>query len=109
MDSVPLALERRHIGVATVFAALVLLAFVGVMVWLHHGASRVEEVAEPERALAAVVGRTLDLDDGLARAPAWERRLSAPPVRSPPGGPAPAIRRYRRLAAPPPDPGLACV
>ncbi len=106
MDSVPLAPERRHIGVATVFAALVLLAFVGVMVWLHHGASRVEEVAEPERALAAVVGRTLDLDDGLARAPAWERRLYALLVGSRAEDLAQAIVWYDELEALSPDPGV---
>jgi len=75
MDSVPTAPERRHVGVATVIAALALGAFVVFVFWIHHGASRVEQVDEPERALATVVGRTLDLDEGVDRAPAWERRL----------------------------------
>ena len=75
MDSVPPAPERQHVGVATVLAALVLLAFVVFTTWLHHAAARVEEVAEPERALDAVVGRTLDLDEGVAGALAWERAL----------------------------------
>src|SRR5437762_8476236 len=75
MDSVPTAPERRHVGVATGIAALALGAFVVFVFWIHHGASRVVQVDEPERALAAVVGRTLDLDEGVDRAPAWERRL----------------------------------
>jgi membrane protease YdiL (CAAX protease family) len=75
MDSVPTAPERQHVGVVTVLAALALGAFVVFVFWVHHGASRVEQVDEPERALAAVVGRTLDLDEGVDRAPAWERRL----------------------------------
>jgi membrane protease YdiL (CAAX protease family) len=32
-------------------------------------------VAEPERALALIVGRTMELQEALARAPRWERRL----------------------------------
>lgn len=75
MDSVPAAPERQRVGVATVLAALVLLAFAGLAAWRHHATARVEAVAEPERALAAVVGRTLDLDEGIAAAPAWERRF----------------------------------
>lgn len=106
MDSVPVAPERRHIGVATLFAALVLLGFVGVMVWLHHGASRVEEVAEPERALAAIVGRTLDLDDALARVSAWERRLYALLVGSRAEDLAQAIVWYDELEALSLDPGV---
>src|SRR5438105_4414764 len=75
MDSVPTTPERRHVGVATVIAALALGAFVVFVFWIHHGASRVEQVDEPEPPLATVVGRTLDLDEGVDRAPAWERRL----------------------------------
>ncbi len=67
--------ERQPVGGATVLAALVLLAFVVFMTWLHHTASRVEDMAQPERALAVVVGRTLDLDDAVDGAPTWERRI----------------------------------
>jgi len=75
MDSVPQMAERRHVGVLTVLAALVLLAFVVLAGWLHSTGSPVEDTAEPERALALIVGRTLDLDEGVEQAPAWERRL----------------------------------
>ncbi|MEK7701868.1 MAG: hypothetical protein AAB418_07660 [candidate division NC10 bacterium] len=75
MDSVPHAAERRHVGVLTVLSALVLLAFVALVGWLDYTGSGVEDMAEPERALALIVGRTLDLDEGVDRAPAWERRL----------------------------------
>lgn len=75
MDSVPQMTERRHVGVLTVLSALVLLAFVVLVGWLHYTGSRVEDVAEPERALALIVGRTLELDEGVEQAPAWERQL----------------------------------
>lgn len=75
MDSVPQAAERRQVGVLTVLSALVLVAFVVLVGWLHYTGSRVADMAEPERALALIVGRTLDLDEGVEQAPAWERRL----------------------------------
>ena len=75
MDSVPQAAERRHVGVLTVLSAIVLLAFVVLVGWLHYTGSRVADMAEPERALALIVGRTLDFDEGVEQAPAWERRL----------------------------------
>ncbi|MBI4255827.1 MAG: CPBP family intramembrane metalloprotease [Candidatus Rokubacteria bacterium] len=77
MDSVPAPAERRHVGVLTALSAVVLLAFAGLLLWLQATGTRVEDVAEPERALALIVGRTLDLDDAVARAPGWERRLHA--------------------------------
>lgn len=75
MDSVPQPAERRHVGVLTILSALVLLAFLVLAGWLHYTGSRVEDMAEPERALALIVGRTLELDEGVEQAPAWERRL----------------------------------
>ena len=68
--------ERPRLSRAgTLFAALILVAFAGWMTWTHLTQSRVETVAEPEDALALVVSRGMDLNEGLAKAPAWERRL----------------------------------
>src|SRR5574341_13065 len=77
MDSVPATAERQPVGVLTLLSALVLLAFVLLVGWLHVTGSRLEELEESEgtSALALVVGRTLDLDEGVQQAPAWERRL----------------------------------
>src|SRR3989338_8910253 len=77
MDSVPAAAGRPHLGVLTALAGLVLLAFVVLLLWLSWSRPRVEDVAEPARALALVVSRTLDLAAAVAGAPAWERRLWA--------------------------------
>lgn len=70
------ARERPRLSRAgTLSAGLILLVFAGWMTWTHLTQARVETVAEPEEALALVVARGLDLNEGLATAPAWERRL----------------------------------
>ncbi|HTO12422.1 MAG TPA: type II CAAX endopeptidase family protein [Candidatus Binatia bacterium] len=61
----------------TLLAAVVLVAFVTIAVRLHAFEPRLAAVAEPERALALLVGRTLDVETALTAAPAWERRLYA--------------------------------
>ena len=53
MDSVPTTLERQDVGApepagrpragfATILAAIVLLAFIAMMIWLQYAGSRVE-------------------------------------------------------------------
>ena len=94
MDSVPAAVERQDIGapqprhrllvrLVTILAALVLLAFLVMMVSLQLSGSRVESESEPERALALIVGRTMDIDEAISRTPSWEqfvyRALSSDP------------------------------
>src|SRR5438445_10041810 len=74
-DSAPQTTERRHLGGLTALSALVLVAVVALVTWLHFTGSRVADVPEPEHALAGVVGHSLDLDDGIDGASAWERRL----------------------------------
>ncbi|MGH7302719.1 MAG: hypothetical protein ACRELZ_05480, partial [Candidatus Rokuibacteriota bacterium] len=86
MDSVPTTLERQDIGApgpagrprvgfVTILATVVLLAFIAMMIWLQYAGSRVEGIEEPERGLALIVGRTMDFDDAVGRASAWERFL----------------------------------
>jgi membrane protease YdiL (CAAX protease family) len=106
MDSVSAASQRRHLGVATVLAALVLGAFVLGTAWLHYSASRVEAVPDPERALALFVGRTLDLDDAIEGAPAWERRLYAVLLGGRADDLAQALRWYDELEARSLDPDV---
>jgi CAAX protease family protein len=68
--------ERPRLSLAgTLLAALILVAFAAWIIWTHLTQSRVEMVAAPEEALALVVSRGMDLGEGLARAPRWERRL----------------------------------
>lgn len=72
-DSVQAPTERQPVGVVTALSALVLVVFIALMAWLSYGGSPLEAVDELERALALVVGRTLDLDDAIARAAGLER------------------------------------
>lgn len=84
MDSVPAAVERQDIGapqprrhllvrLVTILAALVLLAFIVMMVALQLSGSRVESESDPERALALIVGRTMDIDEAISHTPSWEQ------------------------------------
>jgi CAAX protease family protein len=58
-----------------VASALVLVLLVALLVHLRTGESRLAGLDDPERALALVVGRTMDVQVAVAGAPRWERRL----------------------------------
>jgi len=69
---------RRLLGRGvTVASALVLITLVAFLVRVHVGEPRLAGVEDPERALALIVGSSMDTQAALARAPAWERRLYA--------------------------------
>jgi CAAX protease family protein len=53
----------------------VLLTMVAFLVRVHVSEPRLAGVENPERALALIVGSSMDAQAALARAPAWERRL----------------------------------
>jgi len=76
----------------------VLAAFVALALRLHDGEPRLATVAEPERALALLVGRTMDVETGLTAAPAWERRLYALTLSDPGRELDQAILWYEELA-----------
>jgi membrane protease YdiL (CAAX protease family) len=61
--------------VVTVVSVLVLAAAIALLVLAHLGSSRLGAVEDPERALALVVSRTMDIQATLAGARSWERRL----------------------------------
>ena len=69
-----------------------------LVVRLHVTSARVESVSEPDRALALIVERTMDLDDALADASALERRLYALTLTDGGGSLAQAIDWYEELA-----------
>jgi uncharacterized protein len=76
----------------------VLVAFVILVARLHLTSARVESVGEPDRALALIVERTMDLDDALAAASPLERRLYALTLTDGGGSLAQAIEWYEELA-----------
>lgn len=67
--------DRPLSASGTIVAALVLAIFAGWLTWINLTQSRVETAETPEEALALVVSRGMDLNEGLIRARAWERRL----------------------------------
>ncbi|MBA2253246.1 MAG: CPBP family intramembrane metalloprotease, partial [Nitrospirales bacterium] len=61
--------------VVTVLMALVLMTGVGFFIWLQISIPRLDRVGFPERALSHLVSRTLDIEEAITQAPAWERAL----------------------------------
>ena len=117
MDSVPAAVERQDIGApeprrpllvwfVTTLAGLVLLSFIAVMAWLQLTGSRVDGIEEPERALALIVGRTMDIDEAVVRAPAWERFVYRVLSSDPAEDVAEGLRWYEELARESAHPGI---
>lgn len=76
-----------------------LLALTALLVVLNAGEPPLAGVEQPERALALIVGRTLDVHAALAAAPAWERRLYALTLTDPGDEIDQAIAWYEELAA----------
>jgi membrane protease YdiL (CAAX protease family) len=58
-------------------AALVLVGFIGLAMYSHTGEPRLAAIEQPERALALIVGRTMDVEAALRGARSWERRVYA--------------------------------
>jgi membrane protease YdiL (CAAX protease family) len=59
----------------SLLAAVFLIASLAAVVWLSASVPKLDRMEAPERALARMVGRTMDAQVGLERAPAWKRRL----------------------------------
>lgn len=60
----------------TALAAIVFCACAGLVTFLVWSSDGLDRIALPERALSLMVGRTMDLEGALKRAPAWEQTLS---------------------------------
>jgi membrane protease YdiL (CAAX protease family) len=82
----------------TTAAALILAAFVVLVLRVHLTSERLESASEPDRALALIVERTMDLDDALAAASPVERRLYTLTVADGGGSISQAIEWYEELA-----------
>ncbi|WP_447977449.1 CPBP family intramembrane glutamic endopeptidase [Candidatus Nitrospira bockiana] len=59
----------------TLFLGVILAGGIGFLVWLEATIPRLDRVLFPERALSLLVSRTLDVEEGIARLPVWERWL----------------------------------
>jgi uncharacterized protein len=67
----------RFSPTVTLLAALFLVVAVGSVVGLSASSSKLDRIESPERALSLMVSRTMDVQEGLKRAPQWEQQLFA--------------------------------
>jgi len=102
VDSIP---RTPHFSpLLTILCAIVLLAALVLFGWLQFTVPRLERVASPDRALALMVGRMMDLEEALKQAPAWERFLYEVTSGGTVNELAQAISWYEELAASSRDP-----
>lgn len=95
----PPRLLRRRLGRATTaVSGVVLAAFIALAMYIHTGEPRLAAVESPERALALIVGRTMDVEAALKGARPWERRLYAMTLTDGGGEITQAIAWYEELA-----------
>lgn len=94
----------RFSSAVSVLAALFLIVSLASVIWLSSSIPKLERIESPERALHLMVSRTMDVQEGFARAPQWERRLFAWSTGNPDNERAQAIDWYRELAASSEDP-----
>jgi membrane protease YdiL (CAAX protease family) len=94
----------RFSSAVSVLAALFLMASLASVIWLSTSISKLERMESPERALSLMVSRTMDVQEGLARASQWEQRLFAWTTGNPDSERAQAIDWYRELATSSEDP-----
>ncbi|MDP9132283.1 MAG: hypothetical protein M3M98_04005, partial [Nitrospirota bacterium] len=88
----------------TLLSAVVLCASIAVVAWLSFDVPRVDRVPDAERALSHMVGRLMDLEEGLKTLPVWEQFLYGASMGSDANDRAQAIDWYRELAEESPDP-----
>jgi len=67
----------RFSPTVTLLSALFLTVALGSVVGLSGSASKVDRIESPEQALSLMVSRTMDVQEGLKRAPQWEQQLIA--------------------------------
>ena len=88
----------------TALAVLVLLPGLVFMAWPGSIAARIESIADPERALARIVGRMMDLREAVTQAAGWQRWLSVALGLEDPEDVEQALRWYEELATVSVDP-----
>lgn len=69
--------SERFSPMVTLLSALILMVALVLVVWLSASASKLDRIESPEQALSLMVSRTMDVQEGLKRAPQWEQQLLA--------------------------------
>jgi len=67
----------RFSPTVTLLSAVFLMVALASVVWLSASGSKLDRTESPERALSLMVSRTMDVQEGLKRAPQWEQQLIA--------------------------------
>ena len=83
----------------TTAAVVILVVFLGLVVRVHLAGDPLESSSQPDRALALIVERTMDLEDALAGVSQLERKLYALTLADGGGSLAQAIEWYEELSA----------
>ncbi|MDH5641048.1 MAG: CPBP family intramembrane metalloprotease [Nitrospira sp.] len=81
----------------SLLSAVVLLAALGAIIWLSATLPKFDQFEEPNRALELMVGRTMDVQEGLRRAPRWQQWLAEWTIGSSEKERLQAIRWYHEL------------
>lgn len=88
----------------TSVSSAILLACAALIAYVMWSTHPLDRIAEPERALSLMVGRSMDAQAAMARAPVWEQTFSAWTAGDDARERAEAIAWYRELAARSADP-----
>lgn len=91
-------------GAITVLSAVILCLSIAVVAWLSFDVPPVDRVPDAERALNHIVGRLMDLQEGLKTLPVWEQFLYEATMGTNDHDREQAIQWYRELAEESPDP-----
>jgi uncharacterized protein len=96
---------RRHYSgaVSWLSAVFLIMSFAAVLA-MASSSLKLERFDSPEQALSLMVGRTMDAQDGLKRAPEWEQRAMAWLSGDPASERAQSIAWYQELASRSQDP-----
>jgi len=95
--------DRFSRGVSAL-AALFLIASLSSVIWLSASVPKLDRLEAPEQALERMVGRTMDVQEGVRRAPHWMQALLNWVTGNPEAERTQAIDWYRELAKTSEDP-----
>lgn len=84
--------------VVNLFAAIILLAAIGTILWSSAAFPKLYRIEEPDRALELMVSRMMEAQDGLRLAPAWQQQLAEWTLGNSEKERRQAIQWYRELA-----------
>jgi membrane protease YdiL (CAAX protease family) len=81
----------------TALSAVVLIAALGAILWVSATVPRMERFEDPDRALDLMVSRTMEAQDGLHQAPAWQQWVAEWTAATEEAERAQAIQWYQEL------------